>query len=709
MPIFLDIRLDHTFYFGFCRSYLWPTFHNVIKSRCFGQKVWRAYCTANRKFADKVIEVYDSGDLVWVHDYHLLLLPSYILRKLRTARVGLFLHTPFPSSEIFRTIPVRDELLRGMLNADMIGFHIFEYARHFLTCCKRMLGLEFDFHPGGFLGVRDHKREVLVQVSHVGIEPFVLQQAQANGERDCAGWNLTQQLIRLRDEGKAVMVGIDEMERLKGLSLKLLAYEQLLRTRPEFSGRVALVQVAVKARNFTPAAEPEFEDVRNEVLEVVERIRDAYPGAIDFIELPTISLAQRMQLWALAEVAVCTPLREGVSTFPLEAVYARREGPPGAVLLSEFSSCARVLTGALRVNPWNTAETTNAFERALTMSTAELLARRERDMQFLQQTTATAWAERFFVDLLSVSQRAAEEDTAIGFGLAGFRRIGWGATFRALDTTEVLAAYRRARRRAIFLDWGGTLVPIENNSALLANYYKSDLPPAVQHCLQELASDPSNLLMVISGQERSRMDEVFKGVHGASLAAEHGFHFKLGSFPGARRISSGSWQQLVEDFDLSWKQTTMSILEAYTTRTNGATIQDKGSALVWKFDDVDPEFASMQVKELHQHLISVLANHPLEVTTGKGYLEVRPRGINKGAMLDHVISQLYSHSGGIDFVLCIGDDSADEYMFSALQARFGGAGPPQAPAIFTTVVGRKPSAAHYFLNDSDEVLELCQV
>ena len=205
------------------------------------------------------------------------------------------------------------------------------------------------------------------------------------------------------------------------------------------------------------------------------------------------------------------------------------------------------------------------------------------------------------------------------------------------------------------------------------------------------------------------MDEVFKGVHGASLAAEHGFHFKLGSFPGARRISSGSWQQLVEDFDLSWKQTTMSILEAYTTRTNGATIQDKGSALVWKFDDVDPEFASMQVKELHQHLISVLANHPLEVTTGKGYLEVRPRGINKGAMLDHVISQLYSHSGGIDFVLCIGDDSADEYMFSALQARFGGAGPPQAPAIFTTVVGRKPSAAHYFLNDSDEVLELCQV
>jgi len=329
-------------------------------------------------------------------------------------------------------------------------------------------------------------------------------------------------------------------------------------------------------------------------------------------------------------------------------------------------------------------------------------------MHFLRQTTATTWAERFFVDLVNVTQRADEEWTPLGFGLAGFRRVGWGPTFRALDTTEVLAAYRRARRRAIFLDWGGTLVPIDNSSVLPGNYYKSDLPSHVMHCLHELAQDPSNLLMIISGQERSRMEEVFKGLPGVSLAAEHGFHFKLGAFPGVRRVGSEHWQQLVEGFDLSWKGTTAAILEAYTTRTNGATIQDKGSALVWKYDDVDPEFASMQVKELHQHLQGVLASSAVEVTMGKGYLEVGPIGINKGVMLDHVISQLYSHSGGVDFVLCIGDDSADEYMFSALQARFGDGGPPQGPAIFTTVVGRKPSAAHFFVNDSDEVLELCQ-
>ena len=312
-------------------------------------------------------------------------------------------------------------------------------------------------------------------------------------------------------------------------------------------------------------------------------------------------------------------------------------------------------------------------------------------MQFITQATSSAWAERFFLDLQRVTNKPDEPWTPIGFGLAGFRRVGWGSDFRALDTTEVLAAYRRARRRAIFLDWGGTLVAVENvMSQSLINYYQADLPPSVHHCLEELAQDSSNLLMVLSGRERSRVDAVFKGIQGASLAAEHGFHFKLGSLPGVRKVGAYAWQQLIEDFDLSWKETVTAILEAYTTRTNGAITEDKGSSLVWKYDEVDPEFASMQVKELHQHLQGVLTNAPVEVTLGKGYLEVRPRGINKGVILDHMISLLYSNCGGVDFVLCIGDDSADEYMFSALQERFGTShGTGTGPSIFTTVVGRK--------------------
>jgi len=178
-----------------------------------------------------------------------------------------------------------------------------------------------------------------------------------------------------------------------------------------------------------------------------------------------------------------------------------------------------------------------------------------------------------------------------------------------------------------------------------------------------------------------------------------------------RRAVGSTWELLVKDFDLGWKEVVMAIFEAYTVRTNGANVQHKGSSLAWKYDEVDPEFGNMQAKELQDHLKGVLANYPVQVVLGKGYLEVRPTGIDKGVMVDHIISLLHTNSGGVDFVLCIGDDSADECMFSALEARYGSAGgsaEPNRPAVFTAVVGQKPSAAHFFLNDSDEVLELCQ-
>ena len=217
---------------------------------------------------------------------------------------------------------------------------------------------------------------------------------------------------------------------------------------------------------------------------------DSNPKAIDYVELPTISLAQRLQLWRRADVALFLPIREGLNTYPLEAVFARRTLEPGVVVLSEFASCSRVLNGALRANPWNTLEVKETLELALRMERTERLARRERDLDFISHTTSKAWAERFVMDLQArvsnyplsryvppyssslichrirfVLQAVSEQASAdelwepIGFGLAGFRRAAWRSDFTALDTTAVLASYRRARRRAIFLDWGASALP----------------------------------------------------------------------------------------------------------------------------------------------------------------------------------------------------------------------------------------------------------
>lgn len=507
-----------------------------------------------------------------MHDYHLLLLPSFILRKLRTASVGLFLHTPFPSSELFRSIPVRDELLRGMLNADLVGFHLFEYARSFLTCCKRMLGLEHEFVPGGFLAVRDQKRVVYVQASHVGIQPDTLAPhlaplgppALPPGLARCA------ELAAALQSGRVLLGGIDECDPLRGLTLKLLAYESLLELQPHWQGKLCLVQLLVGARNFLPASSAESAAVRAQLVTIAERVNRAHPGSVVLVDAPTVSLGERMGLWACLSVAIFSALREGVNTYPLEYVYARSHCA-GVVVLSETCSCAHVLNGALRVNVWSADELMAAMLRALTMEPAERVARQQRDLIFVVSNTTQSWAARFFADLKAVSHAADkarhEPAMAIGFGLASFRCVGMGG-LRTLEATDVLAAYRKTVRRAIFVDWGGTLVPNDDRpltpSLASEEYSRRLLPAATQHCLAELCHDPRNFVMVVSGLAVAQMEAVFGGLPQLSLGAEHGLLYRVGATPASGGRGAGQWQQVIESFNDDWKA--RSRAHAHTTR-----------------------------------------------------------------------------------------------------------------------------------------------
>ena len=262
VPVFLDRQLVSDYYHGFCRGYLRPIFHNQLRmpdsQNPFADAEWRAYSTANKKFAEKVMEVYEPGYMVWVHDYHLLLLPSYILRRHRTAQIGLFLHSPFPASEVFRSIAVREELLRAMLNSDLIGFLLFEYTRNFLACCKRILGLDHEFQRGGFLGVEYGGRHVMVQVSTFGVSPSLLEKYMSEPLNSSAATELSamREALALRQAGgKArVLAGVDYLDRFKGVQLKLLAWENLLANYPKYRNGHVLVQIMLASRNQVPLA-----------------------------------------------------------------------------------------------------------------------------------------------------------------------------------------------------------------------------------------------------------------------------------------------------------------------------------------------------------------------------------------------------------------------------------------------------------------------
>ena len=500
------------------------------------------------------------------------------------------------------------------------------------------------------------------------------------------------------------------------MQLKLLAWEALLYNYPKYRKGYVLMQICLASRNQV-ALVRDASAVHDEILEIVTRINGAYPGAVLYEERASLSTAARLQLWQQARVVVSSSIREAVNTYPLEYITSRSLNgtSAGVVVLSEFSGFSRVLNGALSVNPWNSTALQAALDQALEMPQVEAEARAKKDLAHILSNTAEDWGRRFLVDLKSMARKHEEHWMAVGFGLASFRMVGMGADFKALDTQQVLLTYRQSLHRCILLDWGGTLT-----AADMGGFYdqreeaKYEVPDHVLQTLRQLCADANNHVMILSGLSREKVNQAFGGVPNLSLACEHGFHY---------RVKNGPWEQLLPGVDTSWREVAEAIMRVYSTRTNGAFMNKKGSSIVWNYQHADPEFGAMQARELQYHLHGVLAAFPVVVRVGKGYVEACPKGINKGVMAERMI-EIASRSGaaspknpqppggprgmpaaasspGLGFVLCVGDDSSDELMFQ-VRAVERTPHPPPAFSHPTTPL----QALHHRLGAKPEHLDL---
>lgn len=728
VPVFLNKALAQTFH-DFCYGTLWPIFHNIVDiygrlpSRWWNpnqqKNAWSSYKNVNRIFVNKVIEVYNEGDLVWVHGLHLLVAPSFLSRRLPSVNVGFFLHTPFPSSEIFRTLSVRSDLLRGMLSADHIGFHLYEHARHFLTSCRRILGLKYSAQPGGYIGIEYNGRMVMMTISHIGIEPPFLEMVHRSAQVVAD----TQALVDKYDaENRTMIVSVDRVERLKGILLKLGAIKKFLELHPEWVTKIQVVQIGIV--DWSNPSEEKL-GLQTELQNSVRKINELFAEGrtqpvVAYFEVENTDLASRLPLWRVGDILLTTSVRDAVNLYPFEFIYAHElKKKPGVVIVSEFSGSSRVLTGSIGVNPWKREEIVRAIDRAVNMSADECIARHKKDLEYIATNSRTTWAERILVDLKRTKKYAAEgEHMGYGLGL-GFRMLEFNAGFKMLETEAVAKAYRTSFRRVILLDYGNTLTQEERGAHDFTKYLqcssdqaldaptvlsKSDAPAASPELLSSLSllcADPRNTVFVLSGKERGDLEKTLGSVRGLGLAAEHGYLYKWGDSRNGAGASDDVWLCTKDNFDDSWKDLTHSVMDIYTQRTHGTYIELKGSALLWQFRDADPEFGQLQAKELHDQLNQVLEHFHVEVITGTDYLEVRPEGVDKGVIVDRILSTIESTSGNyVDFVLCVGDDSSDEFMFQYLEDT------RSRPKLFTVTVGKKPSAAKYFVNDVDQVKEI---
>ena len=625
LPVFVDARTYELYYNGYSNNVLWPLFHYIplpthekLDAAQTARSQWSAYQRANRLFSRAVLTVYREGDVVWCHDYHLCMLPQYLKEMRPSMKVGWFLHTPFPSSEIFRTLPLRSEILRGVLHADLTGFHTYDYARHFVSACTRILGLE-----GTPAGVEDNGRVIRVCAFPIGIDPERFWQTlRTEPVRQHV------HMLRERFAGKKVMLGVDRLDVIKGIPQKLLAFEKFLEENPEWRSRVLLVQIAVPTR----VDVPEYKALRSQVHEIVGRVNGRF-GTLDSVPIHHLDRSMPFHelcaLYAVTDLALVTSLRDGMNLVSYEYVACHTGSKKGVLMLSEFAGAAQSLgAGAILVNPWDVTDMSHGIKEALTMSEEEREERHRHNFAHVVAHTAQAWADNFVSEL---------NDTHVE------EQLRTASYTMPLPYNEAVDAFSGAKRRLVLIGYNGTLTTSSMEQRDGKRRYdtvkgRTRMHPAAKELLSRLAADPCTTVLVFTGSERHTIEDLM-GDLPVWLAAENGVFLR----PPER---GAVWRAIhhPSTLNLGWIESVQMVMDYFCERTPRSTVHTRETSIVWSYKHSDPEFGRAQARDMLQHLwTGPISNSAVDVFQGARSVEVRPVGISKGIALEKILSEIAPH------------------------------------------------------------------
>lgn len=645
VPVFLpEESMDH-FYHGFCNRTLWPLFHYFPTNTYYEEEDWDEYRNVNRAFADAVIETLRPDDLLWVHDYQLMLVPGLVRERFPDLPIGFFLHIPFPSYEVFRLLPRawRVELIEGLLGASLVGFHTHDYTRYFLTSVLRTLGYE---HQLGTLTLRD--RQVTVDTFPMGIDFERFARAAASAETSASAAEL-----RARCAGLKVIFSVDRLDYTKGLINRLKGYEAFLKDNPHWHGRVVFVVSVAPSRIGVEA----YQAMKVELEQTVGRIVGTY-GDVHWTPLVyqfrNLGFQEIVAMYRACDVALITPLRDGMNLVAKEFV-ASRPDQTGVLILSETAGAAKEMGEALLINPVHSVEFARALQQALAMPVEEQVRRNRLLQQRLRRYSVVRWAEEFLQALLA----AQETEAAQG-----------GRALSAKVQDAMVHDYRAAARRALLLDYDGTLVPF------VPDPKQARPDPELIELVSDLGSDPGNQVVIVSGRPRRDLEEWLGGLP-VALVAEHGVWL---------RPRGGEWRML-RSISAEWKERVRPMLQLYEDRLPGAVLEEKEFSLAWHYRRADTEQASRRARELLDALATFTRNIDVQVLEGNKVLEIRNTGVSKGTAAQEWLRGLEP-----DFILAIGDDWTDEDLFRALPA-----------TAYSVRVGLANTAARYYVGNHTQV------
>lgn len=648
-PIFIEKKSYNKFYNGFCNATLWPLFHYFPSFVEFDNETFKSYEEVNHLFAEKILSILGPDDILWVHDYQLMLLPQLIREQRPEATIGFFLHIPFPSFEIFRLLhrPWKEKLISGLLGADLIGFHTHEYVQHFLKTVQMIKG--YDHH---FRSVFLADRIVKAEMFPLGIDFHKFNDALMHTE-------VVEQKNQIKKNfaDRKILFSVDRLDYTKGITHRLSGFERFLELYPEWREKIIFVLVVVPSRQIVS----KYNERKKLIEEQIGNINGKYStlGWQPIIyRYNYLSFHELVAMYHVADIGLITPLRDGMNLVAKEYVASHIDR--GVLILSELAGAANELSEAIQVNPMDREEVSEAILQALNMDEETQMQKMHSLQKRLKEYTVTHWLEDFLRQL---------EETKVA-------QVDQQTRYVSVDTrNQILSQFAHAKRRLLLLDYDGTLVPFSKHpgAAIPDNNLRK--------LIASLADDERTDLTIISGRDSNSLNNWF-GYLPITLVSEHG---------ASMRPKNKAWQHDPE-IDQSWKGFIRPMLELFSQRSPGAFIEDKTHTLVWHYRNVEKDLGFVRSRELLDNLHHLVRNANLHIIDGNKVIEVRVLGIDKG-----VVTKKIMEEDQYDFILAMGDDKTDEDMFRVLTDK-----------AFTIKIGSGHTTAQYYLNEQREVLSLLQ-
>ncbi len=632
-PIFLNEKLNKLFYEGFSNSVLWPLFHYFPSFVEYTDEYFSAFVKANEQIADKAQQLVKNGDVVWIHDYHLLPLAALLRKRNPNITIGFFLHTPFPNYELLRLLPKKCKqfIIDGMLGADVIGFHTFDYVQHFLESVKQTKGLQ-------------HKQFALLHENRnikVGAFPISIDFDKFHNAYNEQPVAAERHRIRAQYADMKIIFSVDRLDYTKGILNRLRGYRRFLEEHPEWTGKIVFILVLIPSRT----AVKKYSERRSMIEEMVSSINGKlgnYKWTPIVFQFSSLDYKDLLGLYTGCDVALISPLRDGMNLVAKEFI-ASRKNADGVLMLSNLTGAANELSQALLFNPLDEQEIAVKLHQALCMPQQEQQERIVSMQAQIKKHDVYRWADSFMAELNShVTQKHT-------------------VPFEYNHRLDLLQRYADAKKRLIVLDYDGTLVQFQSAPELA-------VPPAeVLELLEKLTANTKNEVAIASGRDKAILQKWF-GHLPLTLIAEHGAYFR-----------KKEWKELISD-SLGWKEEVKKIMLLFADRCPGAFVEEKIFSLAWHYRNVEPDTGQIKARELMAVLHTYLENTNTSVLSGNKVVEVKPASINKG----NAIKQVFTLT---DYECCIaiGDDKTDEDMFLVVNERGGD----------TFKVGKGSSTARY--------------